>query len=178
VTARATAAVLFCALGTMTAIAVTTASADPPIPGAAATVFRTVTEDQKYQGKGVRWWALHAQRNRRTINTLRSKDLRSRIVIRGLRRAVRARSAPTVNEALGLAQAVYGVDQRRRAYCESTDNPYAAEGHGPVGLLQFKPSTWQSTPFGRFSIWSPYAQALAGGWMVVHGRSSEWSCRL
>jgi hypothetical protein len=40
-----------------------------------------------------------------------------------------------------------------------------------------EPSTWRSTPYGVFSVWSPYANALAAGWMHLNGRGGEWSCQ-
>ena len=45
------------------------------------------------------------------------------------------------------------------------------------GLYQFLPSTWASTPYAGFRVDSPYANALAAGWMHAHGRGGEWSCR-
>jgi hypothetical protein len=154
------------------------AALDPPFTHAdptghgvrPVTVTRTVTRDRRIEGWNVSTWRAHAVRNRRRINRLGRR-------LDELRRALRAPRG-SVREALALARVVYGVDQTHRAYCESRLDPYATEGHGPVGLLQFQPSTWGSTPFGGLSIWSPYAQALAGGWMVRHGRSGEWSCGL
>jgi hypothetical protein len=84
----------------------------------------------------------------------------------------------SVGEAINLATVVYGNGTTlwRRARCESTLNPYASSTSGATGLYQFLPSTWRSTPFGRFSIWSPYAQSLAAAWMIRAGRGSEWQC--
>jgi soluble lytic murein transglycosylase-like protein len=48
---------------------------------------------------------------------------------------------------------------------------------GASGLMQFMPSTWQTTPYRRRSIWSAKYNALAGGWMHSAGRGNEWSCR-
>ena len=87
---------------------------------------------------------------------------------------------PSVTEAISLAAAVYGNGSTlwRRARCESHLWPYAHNPSGASGLFQFLPSTWRSTPFGRFSVWSPYANALAAGWMMgPAGRGGEWSCR-
>lgn len=89
---------------------------------------------------------------------------------------------PTVAEALNLACVVYGSCDTlwRRARCETggTFSPRAYNASSRAsGLLQFLPSTWRSTPFGRFSVWSPYANALAAGWMITHGRGGEWECR-
>ena len=87
----------------------------------------------------------------------------------------------TVHEAIDLACVTYGYCTIlwRRAGCE-TGGTYSATAHNPSGasgLFQFIPSTWATTPYARFSIWSPYANALAAGWMMSVGRSGEWSCR-
>lgn len=96
--------------------------------------------------------------------------------IKHLKRVLLAR--PSVTEALNLACAVYGNCSTlwQLARCESTLNPAAQNPSGSTGLLQFMPSTFASTPFGGLSIWSPYANAMAGGWMLAHGRRSEWVC--
>lgn len=67
---------------------------------------------------------------------------------------------------------------RRVARCESRMNPYARNPSGATGLFQFMPSTWRSTPYGRYSITSAKYQALAAAWMLARaGRSREWVCR-
>lgn len=83
-----------------------------------------------------------------------------------------------VREAIDLSCAVYGNCSTlwRKASCESTYDPRADNGHAR-GLFQFLDSTWSSTPFGRFDVFSPYANALAAGWMHARGRGGEWSCR-
>lgn len=87
-------------------------------------------------------------------------------------------SSPSVAEAINLAATVYGHGATlwALARCESQLNPTARNASGSSGLMQFMPSTFASTPFGRFSIWSPYANALAAGWMLEQGRRSEWVC--
>lgn len=68
----------------------------------------------------------------------------------------------------------------RKADCESGLWPFArnnGSSDSPMGLFQFRPSTWRSTPFGLFSIWDTFAQALAAGWMHAVGRGREWACR-
>jgi hypothetical protein len=87
---------------------------------------------------------------------------------------------PSVTEAIELACTVYGncATLWRRARCESQLNPNARNGSEASGLLQFLPSTWRSTPFARFNVFSPYANALAAGWMIgPAGRGGEWACR-
>lgn len=97
--------------------------------------------------------------------------------VRQLTRTLTHRSS--VREAISLACNVYGSCSTlwRKAGCESHYSPTAQNASGAAGLFQFLPSTWASTPFAAFSIWSPYANALAAGWMHAHGRSGEWVCR-
>jgi hypothetical protein len=85
----------------------------------------------------------------------------------------------TVKEAIELACSVYGSCSTlwRRAQCESGFFAGAHNPSGATGLFQFLPSTWDGTPFAHFSIYSPYAQALAAGWMEARGRGGEWVCR-
>jgi len=96
---------------------------------------------------------------------------------RGLARTLQHTSS--TREAIELACSVYGSCSIlfRRAECESGGYAYARNPSGASGLFQFLPSTWASTPFADFSVWSPYANALAAGWMQAHGRGGEWACR-
>lgn len=150
--------------------------------GRPASLPRTARAGERtIQGKGIAWWANHAVQARKDANA------RAR-TIRRLRRAVH--TSTTIEDAIRLAAVVYHVDPRmleRKASCESTGghgyNPHAighrqVAGERPVGLFQFLPSTWRSTPFARFSPFDPLAAALAAGWM--HGpahRGTEWACR-
>jgi hypothetical protein len=87
---------------------------------------------------------------------------------------------PQVGEAIKLACTVYGSCSTlwRKARCESHLYRYAQNrGSHASGLFQFLPSTWRSTPYARFSVFSPYANALAAGWMHQHGRGGEWVCQ-
>lgn len=96
-----------------------------------------------------------------------------------LRRA--ARSYGSIHNMISVAAVAYGQSSGmllRKAECESHLWPYARNASsGASGLFQFLPSTWRSTPFGGFSIFDPFAQALAAGWMHARGRGSEWVCR-
>ena len=89
---------------------------------------------------------------------------------------------PRVVAAINLACATYGNCNTlwRRAGCE-TGGTYSARARnnssGATGLFQFLLSTWNSTPYRRFSRTNPYANALAAGWMIGAGRGDEWSCR-
>ena len=82
-------------------------------------------------------------------------------------------------EAIELACSTYGYCDtlHRVAACESGSSPFARNPSGAAGLYQFLPSTWQTTPYAAFSIWSPYANAMAAGWMQAHGRGGEWVCK-
>lgn len=124
----------------------------------------------RFDGHGPEWWA---RRWRREHDRTRHLS----IELRRQRRATL--SSPNVVEAINLAAAVYGRGSTlwRKARCESKYDPTAKNPSGASGLFQFIGSTWRSTPFGRFSVWSPYANALAAGWMHEHGRGGEWECR-
>lgn len=108
----------------------------------------------------------------------RARELRREI--RRARAALAGRADP-VGEALTLAAIVYGVPRAeldRVAWCESRHRPYARNGSsGASGLLQFLPSTWASTPFAGLSPFSPYANALAAGWLHARSGWGPWSCR-
>jgi SLT domain-containing protein len=84
--------------------------------------------------------------------------------------------------AINLACATYGhcAELWRKARCETggTFDPAARNPtSGAEGLFQFLPSTWQTTPYRMFNVLSPYASALAAGWMHANGRGDEWACR-
>lgn len=100
--------------------------------------------------------------------------------VRSLRRTLR--HDQSVAEALNLASVVYGVPRStlwRRSACESHLHPRARNRKsGALGLFQFLLSTWRSTPFAAFDPYSPYANALAAGWMMgPAGRGGEWECQ-
>lgn len=96
---------------------------------------------------------------------------------RSLERALRF--DPETVAAINLACIVYGHCPTlwRKARCESKLWRYAHNKSGASGLFQFLPSTWRSTPYRFFSIYDPYANALAAGWMHAVGRGGEWDCR-
>lgn len=133
---------------------------DPPPTTDQAT---TVEVDRTVQGRTAAQWHRAAARY-----LARS---------RSLRRAIRF--DPETSTAIGLACVVYGNCGTlwRKASCESHLWRYARNPSGASGLFQFLPSTWASTPFGRYSVFDPYANALAAGWMHVHGRGGEWVCQ-
>lgn len=136
------------------------------------TVTKTVTSS--YRGRPASAWARRAR-------SLQSVVAHQRRSARRLRRELRA--AAPIREAIGLAAVVYRVPSStlwRKALCETggTLNPYSRNrSSNASGLFQFLPSTWRTTPFAGFSIWDPFASALAAGWMHARGRGGEWECR-
>ena len=100
---------------------------------------------------------------------------------RRLKRELARRWHDNSMEAIAYASVAYGVDYTmllRKARCESRLYPYAKNPTSTAsGLFQFLTSTWATTPYARFSIWDPYANALAAGWMHANGRGREWVCR-
>jgi hypothetical protein len=145
----------------------------PPDRGDAAgrtvTVTRSLSGD--YRGVSAAGWAARYRHRTRQLQEARAHA-------HDLRRVLLAR--PSVAEAINLAAAAYRVDAGtlwRKARCESHLNPLARNASEAAGLFQFIPSTFASTPFARFSIWSAYANALAAGWMHSVGRGGEWVCR-
>jgi len=68
----------------------------------------------------------------------------------------------------------YG-DALRVARCESTFNPYSKGIH--LGLYQFLPSTWQTTPYRNKDALKAKWNALAAMWMWSVGRRGEWECQ-
>jgi len=152
-----------------------------------------------YQGKDIRWWSTRAVANRKEANAARRE-------IKRLRRSMLLNLS--IEESVLLATTAYpSVVECHRSWCprftearawclirhESWDgtkaslldfkptravNRTAIGNEHATGLFQFLPSTFRSTPFGRYNILSAYAQAMAAGWMHAHGRGAEWStCR-
>jgi hypothetical protein len=146
----------------------------------------------RYAGHGPEWWAGRARRLRRSRDDLQAR-LGERVrQVRRLRRALVHK--PSSLEALRLAAIAYKLPFEllyRRASCESMGSPPASPASertlyalarnpssSAKGLLQFLDSTWASTPYAAESVYSPYANALAAGWMIgVAGRGDEWDCR-
>jgi hypothetical protein len=131
---------------------------------------QVVEVDRIVDGRSVDEWRA---RSRELGALAHARLLRLRV----LERSMRYRG--TVSEAIDLACTVYGncATLWRKASCESRLYSFAHNASGASGLFQFLPSTWRSTPFGRYSVWSPYANALAAGWMHDRGRGGEWVCQ-
>lgn len=139
--------------------------ADDP-PGQTVTVTRTVTAT--YRGRTASGWAKQYRHRTRQLQASSARAKR-------LHRALLAR--PSVQEALALACVAYRTSCGRVywiAWCESTLQPGVEnpEPHSDAsGLGQFLSSTWRGTPYGRFSVFSPYANALAIAYEVAAGNS-------
>jgi uncharacterized protein YraI len=70
------------------------------------------------------------------------------------------------------------ADMLRVARCESNLDPNAINHAGNThGLYQFLPGTWETTPYAEHSIYDPWANANAAGWMWSEGRRNEWVCQ-
>lgn len=141
------------------------------------------SQQQTYQGKTIRWWADRTVKARREANA-------SALEVKQLRRTLK--HSPSVREAVEIATTAYPELTQSRAWCiighESKGYVYARNrsavwnGEHATGLFQFLPSTFHSTPYGKYSIYSPYAQAMAAGyahkmgWGFGHG-GWTWTCR-
>jgi hypothetical protein len=136
-----------------------TGTGPEPVP----TPTTTIQIEERVQGRTARQWHKVAARYLQSTRVLRHA----------------IRFDPETTTAIGLACTVYGncATLWRKASCESHLYRYAHNSSGASGLFQFLPGTWRSTPFGRFSIYDPYANALAAGWMHARGRGGEWVCR-
>lgn len=131
----------------------------------------------RFNGRGPEAWRWQTIKARRDRDDLQRRLTARVLEVRALRRTLNHRSS--VREAIGLAATVYGNRSTlwRKARCESRLSPTAKNPRSTAaGLFQFLDTTWASTPFAGFDVYSPYANALAAGWMHRHGRSGEWVC--
>jgi hypothetical protein len=134
----------------------------------------------RFEGLGPEKWAQRYRRAHRHELELERKVVELRRGLARQRRLVLA--SPHVVEAINLACATYGHCSTlwRKAKCETggTFDPKAENPSSSAsGLFQFLDGTWRSTPYRVFSPTSPYASALAAGWMHDNGRGGEWACR-
>ena len=138
--------------------------------------------DRTLAGRTIVQWHKLAVQRRIERDTARSKAGNA---IRANRRLSRITVHRTDTlEAIRLAAITYQQsysDMLRVASCETggSFNRYSKNRSSSAsGLYQFLyPSTWNSTPYASESVWSPYASALAAGYMWAHGRRSEWVCQ-
>jgi hypothetical protein len=93
---------------------------------------------------------------------------------------------PDSLEAIRLASIAYknmDYDEAVRvASCETGGTFHAGAKNSSStasGLFQFLTSTYANTPYGRagLSIWSPYANALAAGWLHRAAGWGPWVCK-
>lgn len=177
---RATAVVLLSTLAVLVCYAVVAKGDDGTVPARRVFGYGQI----RFNGLGPERWAQRYRREHQRVLELRAAAQAERASLsRALRRQRRVLlQKPQVVEAVNLACAAYGFCSTlwRKARCE-TGGTFSARAHnassGAAGLFQFLPSTWASTPYARFSVWSPYASALAAGWMHQAGRGGEWTCR-
>lgn len=160
---------IVCAFACWMVLAVRGASGDPPV------ITTTTPESVTPSSVTPDTFVVSTLRSR--VRTEHARYLQAHRRVVQLTRTLQ--HSPSTREAIDLACHVYGSCSTlwRRAQCESGGYRYAKNPSGASGLFQFLPSTWASTPFGSMSIWSPYAQAFAAGWMQAHGRGGEWVCR-
>lgn len=145
-----------------------------------------------FNGRGPEAWRWQTLKARAARDELQRRLTASVLQVRSLKRTLA--HDPSVQEALALACTIYGHCKtlKRKAFCESRLDPNARNRSSSArGLLQFltegrarhyrggwsQGGTWDTTPFYAFSVYSPYANALAAGWMHDEGRGGEWECR-
>lgn len=143
-----------------------------------------------YQGQTAFQWHRLAVVRRVERDTARGRAGDAIRAFRALRRNYVRQ--PSSMEALRLAAVAYSVPLRllaRIAMCESTGSDpdvypasertlYAKaenDSSTAAGLGQFLDSTWSSSPYARFSVFSPYANALAMAHEVAAGHLWQWA---
>jgi hypothetical protein len=147
----------------------------------------------KFKGHGPEWWHNRAAARYTQVKGLQQKLGSTTRALKRMRHVTL--TSPDALTAIRLASLAYDVSfdtLYRRASCESTGespasppsnstlNVYArnnGSSDSPMGLFQFKPSTFRSTPYGGYDIYNGYVNALAAAWMVTVGRSGEWACQ-
>jgi len=143
------------------------------------------THPQTYLNLTAKQWHQRAVTRTKERNRVRGEVRMLTRHIRRMRRAIVHRSSSL--EAIRLASITYGqsyADLVRVANCESpglrptlVNSQPVWNGEHATGLFQFLPSTFRSTPYRSEDIFSPYANALAAGWMWDNGRRREWACQ-
>ncbi len=138
---------------------------------------------QTYLGLSAEQWHGRAVTRTKERNRVRADVRMLTRHIRKMRRAIVHR--PSSLEAIRLAAIAYKVpysEMYNVAGCETGwtfDESAKNRTSSASGLFQFLyPSTWSNTPYARESVWSPYANALAAGWLHNHGGGwRQWSCK-
>ena len=70
------------------------------------------------------------------------------------------------------------ADMLQVARCESDLVPTAVNSvGGSYGLFQFKPFTWDGTPYAEYDIFDPRANAMAAAWMWANDMKHHWVCQ-
>jgi hypothetical protein len=114
------------------------------------------------EGKPVSWWAARAKQARKDANA-RAQTIRLATI-----------AYPDFTEQRAwriIRHESWMVPDPIHAY-----NTTSVNGCHATGLYQFLDCTFRSTPYGKagLSIYSPYAQSLAAGYMHEVGRGCEW----
>jgi hypothetical protein len=132
----------------------------------ASKAFGSSERPPTVEGKPVSWWAAKAKQARKDANARAATVRRLRLTME---------HDPSVQESIRLATIAYPGFTAARAWAiirhESwmVRDPIHAynRSSGASGLFQFLPSTFAATPYGKagLSIWSPYAQAMAAGYL-------------
>lgn len=156
---------LLAMLGAAVAFVTVAGGEDPPAQTVTVTHTDTVRRLQSFQGRNVHWWAKRTWYWKRRSIALKKTLLKRQ----------------DVSEAINLACVTYAVScglMWQLARCESQLYAGAKNRSSTAsGLFQMLyPSTWRTTPYWPFSVWSPYANSMAAGHMLSHGRRSEWVC--
>lgn len=130
-----------------------------------------------FKGHGAEFWHGRYAKEHRALTKHGDLVRAARRKAYDLRRALVHK--PSSQEAIRLASIATGAPHSQMvavASCEtggtfdeSADNPSSTAS----GLFQFLTSTFAATPYRSESIWSPYANALAAGWLW--SRSRTWS---
>jgi soluble lytic murein transglycosylase-like protein len=80
----------------------------------------------------------------------------------------------------GIAHGLPRAWAYRVANCESHGDPGARNrSSGAMGLYQFLPGTWATTPQGRAgrNPYDGYANAEAAAWLYARSGGQPWSCK-
>lgn len=149
-------------------LAISANAGDEPPPAATTepTPDPAPTQERRLQGLTIDGWHRVASRYLHRVRALRTS----------------LRRDPETSSAIRLACILYpgaGCSWLWRvAGCESHLYRYARNpSSGAAGVYQFLESTWAHTPFRALSVYDPYANAMAAGWLASRGGRGQWVCR-